>query len=60
MHTTIKFRSYKEFDKDIFLKDLEKIQCSILDSLLKINDALDIFYKMFIDVLDKHAHLREK
>ncbi len=27
---------------------------------MNINDALDIFYKHFIDVLDKHAPLREK
>ncbi len=60
MHTTIKIRSYKEFDKDTFLEDLEKIHWSVLDSLLNINDALDIFYKTFIDVLDKHAPLREK
>ncbi len=60
MHTTIKFRSYKKFDRDKFLEDLEKILWSVLDSLSNINDILDIFYKMFIDVLDKHAPPREK
>ncbi len=36
------------------------MEWSALDSLLIINDALDIFYKMFMDVLDKHARLKEE
>ena len=60
MHTSIKYRSYKDFNKDTFLQDLMSVQWSVLDTLSDINEALSKWYDMFIDVVNKHAPLKEK
>ncbi len=47
-NTTLKYRSYKNFDKIKFNDDLDKVTWSILDTFDDVNDALDMFYKMYV------------
>lgn len=59
-HTTIEFRSMKNFNKDLFLQDLS---CVPFDNVHRHNDpdeALAEWYSMFLRVLDKHAPVRKK
>ncbi len=43
LHTTIKYRSYKNFDPIKFNDDFDKVPWSILDTFDDVNDALDTF-----------------
>ena len=59
-HTTITFRSFKNFNSDTFLYDLS---CTPFYGILLHSDpnlALDIWYSYFLAVLDKHAPVRRK
>ena len=60
VHTYIKVRSYKNFDKDLFLFDLSKVS---FDQVFQIPDpeqAIEAWYSIFLPVLDRHAPLRTK
>ena len=59
-HTTILYRSFKHFDKDAFLYDLHNTPfCNVLNET-DPEEALGLWYKLFIGVLNKHAPLRSK
>ncbi len=57
-HTTIKYRSYKNFDEIKFNDDLDKVPWSILDTFNDVNDALDMFLSLLQNVLDEHIPVR--
>ncbi len=59
-HTTIKYRSYKGIDIDSFLADLEAVPWSVIDIFDNVNDALETWYVIFLDVVNVHAPLTEK
>ena len=59
-HTTFEYRSFKHFDKNEFLFDLDQIS---FDNVLQCDDAtvaLNIFYELLIPILNKHAPVRRK
>lgn len=59
-HHTIKFRSFKNFDEDLFLADLRTVPWSVLDTYDDPSDALDTWYSLFLDVVNLHAPLRSE
>ncbi len=59
-HITIKYRSEKNFDKDNYLLDLANCEWVVLDNVVNVNKALEHWYQMFLDIVDKHAPLKEK
>ena len=42
------------------MDDLTNVPWSILDTFTDPNDALDIWYKLYCQVIDKHAPYRER
>lgn len=59
-HTTIKYRSYKHFNEQAFQEDLAKVPFSTLDTITDPNEALETWQCMFLEVVNKHAPLKEK
>ena len=59
-HTTIKYRSYKNFDEKAFLADLEVVPWSVIEQFDDVDDALDTWEKLFMEVVNMHAPLRER
>ncbi len=47
-HNTIKFRSYKEFDHDLFLEDLNSVLWNQCDAFDDPNDALSCWQTLFL------------
>jgi hypothetical protein len=59
-HTHISFRSFKHFNQNAFFADLN---CTPFATVFQYNDpnqALSAWYKLFIDVVNKHAPIRHK
>lgn len=59
-HTSIKYRSFKNFDMDKFSKDTEALPWMVLDTFDDPDDTLDMFLSMLEGVIDEHAPWREK
>ncbi|CAB3996029.1 Hypothetical predicted protein [Paramuricea clavata] len=59
-HNTIRYRCYKNFDEEIFCKDLAQIPWDIIDVFDDVDDALDAWYNLYLEVVDKHLSWREK
>jgi len=59
-HTTIRYRSLKNFDKDEFLFDLSQISFDNVYNYSNPDDAMSEWYRLFLSILDKHAPYREK
>ena len=51
-------RSYKRFDPEKFIHDLSLIPWSVGEVFDNVDDRLDFFNQMFLQVLDNHAPLR--
>ena len=59
-HTTIQYRTFKRFNKDIFLFD---ISCAPFSNVYHFNypdDAMLAWYDLFMPIIDKHAPRRKK
>ena len=59
-HTEISFRSFKHFNQNAFFADLT---CTPFDSVHQHtdpNEALAVWYKLFMDVVNRHATIRHK
>ena len=59
-HTSIEYRSFKNFDVESFLSDVSAMP---FDSVFNYNDpseALTFWYNAFLPVVNKHAPLRRK
>ena len=54
-HMTIESRSFKKFDPDAFLNDLAQCNFSKIYYENDPDAALNLFYNIFIPLLDKHA-----
>ena len=56
----ISYRSMKRFDTDIFLQDLNSVpwDCAFIHD--DINDIWATWYKLFTEVIDRHAPLKKK
>ena len=59
-HTSIRYRSFKNFNQSAFLSDLDKTPFHTVLLANDPNTALSIWYDLFLSVLNKHAPLREK
>ena len=59
-HTCINFRSFKRFDENRFLTDLNNTSFDSVYEETDPNTALQVWYDMFLPVLNKHAPLRQK
>ena len=57
---TIYYRSYKKFDDEIFLDDVQNIPFWISDIFDDEDDRLWSFGKLFSDVIDKNAPIKKK
>ena len=59
-HTYIQFRSMKHFNQENFLKELLSLPFDNILSTSNPDSALDIFYSLFLSVLNKHAPMKKK
>ena len=51
----IEFRSYKSYDRDLFLKDLNNVPWHLVYNEDNVDDAVLTWNKLFLDVADSHA-----
>jgi len=59
-HTTIHYRSLKNFDEQNFVNDLRQAGFHSVFSTQDPNEALDLWCSLFLQVAHKHAPLRKK
>ena len=57
---TIYYRSYKKFDDEIFLNDVQNIPFWVSDIFEDEDDRLWSFGKLFTDIIDKNAPVKKK
>ena len=57
---TIEYRSFKGFDENAFIQDLENVSWHIVDDDSNINDAVLTWNKLFTEVADSHAPLKRR
>ena len=50
----------KNFNEEAFCMELSQIPWKSIDALKDVNDALNAWYKLLLDVVDKHLPWREK
>jgi hypothetical protein len=48
------------FNEETFCKDLSQIPWDTIDIFDDVDNALEAWYNLFLDVIDKHLPLREK
>ena len=58
-HHTIKYRSFKTFDENSFKNDLNQVPWEILSSCDDVNEMVCIWNSLFLEVVNKHAPLRQ-
>ena len=56
----IEYRSFKGFDENAFIQDLENVSWHIVDDDSNINDAVLTWNKLFTEVADSHAPLKRR
>ena len=59
VHHTIRYRSFKNFNEANFISDLESIPWDVIKVFDNVDDALDAWYSLFTDVIDKHVPLKQ-
>ena len=59
-HTTIEYRSLKNFDQNAFLFDLGRIDFANVYSSIDLNCALASWYDTFVPIVNKHAPIRRR
>lgn len=59
MHNTIRYRSFKNFNEAKFNEDLESIPWDVIKVFDNVDDALDAWYSLFSDVINKHVPLKQ-
>ena len=59
-HTSMKYRSFKNFDQDMFLEDLNRCTCDSIKDTNDIDHNLEIWYNLIIGVVDKHLPFKTK
>ena len=59
-HTYVDIRSFKNFDKNAFLYDLSRVSFNPVYQCIDPENALDMWYSLFLPVLDEHAPIRKK
>ena len=59
-HTSIKYRSFKNFDEKQFLEDLNQCKWSSINEENEIDTNLDIWYDLFVGIIDKYLPVKTK
>ena len=59
-NTTVTYRSYKHFDAGSFLCDLSNTSFDAIYGHSDPDEALAYFYKLFLQVYDKHVPIRRQ
>jgi len=59
-HISINYRSFKNFDMESFNKDIDECPWSVIDVFDNVNDVLSTWHSMLMDILNKHAPMKEK
>lgn len=54
-HFEIKYRNFKTFNDEMFLQDLSNQPFDIIQEINDPNEAMDMWYYLLVNVLDKHA-----
>lgn len=57
---TIEYRSYRGFDENSFIQDLNNVPWHIVDDENNVNDAVLTWNKLFTEVLDSRAPLKKR
>ena len=58
-HYTIKYRSFKTFDDNAFKHDLSQVAWEILSTLDGIDEMVQVWNSLFLEIVNKHAPLKE-
>ena len=58
LHQTISYRSFKSFNEQDFINDLQSAPWDIIKIFDDTNDTLDSWSSMFIEIVDKHLPLK--
>lgn len=59
-HTVISFRSFKNFDRDAFLYDLNLVSFDPVFNHADPDQALDCWYDTVVPILNKHAPIKKR
>ena len=51
----IEYRSFKNYDKSVFINDLSYLPWSLIDAAQDVNDAVDLWSELFNSVANQHA-----
>ena len=54
------YRSYKNFNYENFIEDLENAHLENIDDDIDVNKAYDEFNKKFIDIYNKHVPVKQR
>ena len=57
-HQAITYRSFKNFDENKFIHDLYEVPWEIIEYFDDINEAVDVWNTLFLEVVNKHAPLK--
>ena len=57
---TIHYRSYKKFNDDTFINDVQNIPFSVCDVFDDVDDRVWSFNRLFSDIIDKNAPTKKK
>lgn len=55
----IEYRSYKNYSQSVSVNDLKNIDWNIVDIQENVNDAVEVWNKLFTDVANRHAPIRK-
>ena len=58
-HYTIKYRSFKTFDDNAFKHDLRQVPREILSTCDGIDEMVQVWNSLFLEIVNKHAPLKE-
>ncbi len=56
---TIEYRSYRNYSQSAFVNDLKNVDWNIIDIQESVNDAVELWEKLFTDIADRHAPTRK-
>ena len=59
-HTEIKYRAFKNFDENLSLQNLIESDISRFQNIVCVDQALDVWNKTLMNVLDKSAPIKTK
>ena len=57
-HQVITYRSFKNFEEAYFLSDLSSVPWEILEQFDNVDDIVNVWNTLFLEILDKHAPIK--